>query len=80
MVTEEQLLEVSAIFTYKGRKYAVVDYRPGQYRMKDPSDGNWHDAVEYCFDPSENTTDEEEDMAFVRRADDFMAKFEEVTE
>jgi hypothetical protein len=43
--------------------------------MKNPTDGNWHDAVEYIFADGEAQTDEEKDMVFVRTADDFLAKF-----
>jgi hypothetical protein len=64
-----------AVYTYKGRRYVIIDHRPSLYRMKNPTDGNWHDAVEYIFADGEAQTDEEKDMVFVRTADDFLAKF-----
>ncbi|MES2903226.1 MAG: hypothetical protein V4696_03490 [Pseudomonadota bacterium] len=42
--------------------------------MKDPSDANWHDAIGYT------SIDQTVEFTFVRRIDDFLRKFEFVSD
>lgn len=61
---------VGSIWGYKDANYRIR--RSEGLRVKDPSDANWHDAVEY------EREDGSVELTFVRRLDDFNAKFVEV--
>lgn len=59
-----------SIWEYKDKKYRVV--RSEGLRMKDPSDANWKDAIEY------QVADGSVELNFVRTLDDFGGKFVQV--
>jgi hypothetical protein len=69
----DEFIQENAWYSYKGKIYSVVLYRPGQYLVKDASSGNWSDGVMYGL---ADTDHEDAELRFVRSAKDFSAKFE----
>lgn len=67
-------VEVGGHYSYKGHTYEVIMYNPNQHRVKDPTSGNWHDAVTYM------SSDESyaKGMSFTRQSHDFLQKFSKV--
>jgi hypothetical protein len=70
-MTDEQIIQINHLYTYKDHEYIVTEYDPDNYLVKDKDSGNWHDAVSYVSsDPGHA-----EGMTFTREEDDFRAKF-----
>ena len=62
-------VQVGQYWVYKGNEYRVVQC--DTLSVKDPNDGNWYDAVAY---QASKDTDVPPNT-YIRRLDDFLAKF-----
>ena len=70
MVMAREDVLIAHEYTYKDNTY-VVDRVADGLMMKDPSDSNWYDAVEYHPVPNDG-------RMYVRSLSDFCNKFEPI--
>jgi hypothetical protein len=67
-------VQVGLHYTYKGNEYIVL--KCDEVEVKDPDDGNWYPAVVYHKVSTEDDTNRYN--WYIRRLEDFQAKFKAV--